>query len=95
MIGMGLDVRYLSRLARLPLSADEEMMFQKQLDTIVRYIEELASVDVVGVEATAHAAPVQNVFRVDEPRPCLDRSEVLRNAPREDGEYILVPVIVS
>lgn len=94
MSGLGLDVAYLSRLARLPLSDAEARMFQVQLDTVVRYVEELAAVDIAEVEATAHAAPVQNVFREDEPHPCLDRGEVLRNAPHEDGEHILVPIIV-
>ena len=51
------QVDYIAALARLDLSEDEATRFQGQLDGIISYIEELAQVDVTGVEATAHPAP--------------------------------------
>ena len=44
--------------------------------------------DTAGVPATAHPLPLKNVLRADEPRPSLDRDEVLAQAPAaEDGRF--------
>jgi aspartyl-tRNA(Asn)/glutamyl-tRNA(Gln) amidotransferase subunit C len=51
-------------------------------------------VDVTGIEPTAHAVRIDNVFRADEARPGLDKEAVLANAPAQDGEQFLVPKIV-
>ena len=40
------------------------------------------------VPATSHPVPMTNVFREDVNRPCLDRDEVLAQAPAaEDGRF--------
>ena len=62
------DVRYIAQLARLDLSAEEIAKFQNQLGQVLSHVEKLKQVDVTGVEPTAHANQVVNVFRADEPR---------------------------
>ena len=57
-----LDVRYVARLARLELSEEEITRFQAQLSDVLTYVEALRQVDVSGVEPTAHASAVFNVF---------------------------------
>ena len=89
-----IDVAYVANLARLYLTEQEEKMFQKQLNDIVKYVAEIEQVDVDGVEPTAHAHGVQNVFRRDEEKKGLDRESVLNNAPANDGEQFLVPKIM-
>ena len=58
-----LDVAYVARLARINLSEDEAKIFQRQLDDVLKYVEKLRQLDVTGIDATAHALPVFNVFR--------------------------------
>ncbi len=89
-----IDVAYVARLAQLDLTEDERRSFQKHLEQIVNYVREIRQIDVAGVEPTAHAAAIHNVFRPDEIRPGLDRETVLANAPLQDGEQFLVPKIV-
>lgn len=90
-----IDVRYVASLARLQLTEEEMRKFQTQLEHILEYIHAIRQVDVTGVEPTAHAAPVLNVFRRDEVRPGLDREGVLRNAPEHSGDQFIVPKIVE
>ncbi len=91
---LSIDVDYVANLARLSLSDEERAVFQKQMNAIVDYVREIEQVNVDGVAPTAHAIPVQNVFRADEPRKGLEREDVLANAPHCDEEQFLVPRIV-
>ncbi len=81
-----IDVEYVAKLARLSLSEDEIKLFQRQLRDIVRYVKDIEHVNVDNVEPTAHAVPVQNVFRADECRKGLEREDVLANAPAHDDQ---------
>jgi aspartyl-tRNA(Asn)/glutamyl-tRNA(Gln) amidotransferase subunit C len=89
-----IDVAYVARLAQLELTDAECRAFQGQLEQIVEYVREIRRVDVTGIEPTAHAVRIDNVFRADEARPGLDKEAVLANAPAQDGEQFLVPKIV-
>ena len=59
------NIRYVAHLARLSLSPAEEEQFGAQLAGILGYIEKLKELDVSGIEPTAHAVPLVNVFRPD------------------------------
>lgn len=89
------DVRYVAQLARLALSEDEVTKFQGQLGHILSYVEQLKEVDVTGVEPTAHAQQVTNVFRADASRPGLEHAAALANAPRAANGLIVVPKVIE
>jgi aspartyl-tRNA(Asn)/glutamyl-tRNA(Gln) amidotransferase subunit C len=89
-----LDVAYVARLARVNLTAEETELFQKQLGDVLAYAQKLKSVDVSEVEAAAHAVPMFNVFREDEPRDWFSPEEALRNAPRAaNGLFVVTKVL--
>ncbi|MBU3666085.1 MAG: Asp-tRNA(Asn)/Glu-tRNA(Gln) amidotransferase subunit GatC [Chthoniobacterales bacterium] len=90
-----LDVRYVADLVRLRLSAEEIAEFQPQLDHVLSYIEQLREVNVDGIEPTAHAFPVYNVFRADVPRDCFTQEEATANAPHSGSGLFLVPKVVE
>jgi aspartyl-tRNA(Asn)/glutamyl-tRNA(Gln) amidotransferase subunit C len=90
-----LDVAYVARLARLALTDEEQRKLQGQLQQIVDYVRAIRALPLDGIEPTAHAHPVQNVFRCDEVRPGLDRDAVLANAPATVAEQFRVPKIVE
>lgn len=89
-----IDVEYVAKLARVLLNEEEKALFQKQLEEIVDYVNDISRVDVTGVQPMAHSTASQNVFRRDESRVGLDRETVLKNAPVHDGQQLLVPKIV-
>jgi len=89
-----LDVAYVAQLARLNLSPEETQLFQKQLGDVLNYAEKLKEVDVSGVEASAHAVPMFNVFREDDPRDWFTAEEALANAPRKaDNLFVVTKVL--
>jgi aspartyl-tRNA(Asn)/glutamyl-tRNA(Gln) amidotransferase subunit C len=89
------DVRYTANLARLNLSEDEAAKFQAQLSQVLDYVEKLKAVDVTGVEPMAHANPVFNVVREDEPRDWFTPKEALANAPRQANGLFAVPKVIE
>ena len=89
------NIQYVAHLARLSLSPAEEEQFGAQLAGILGYIEKLKQLDVTGIEPTAHAVPLVNVFRPDFPQPSLSNEEALRNAPAKAGGLFIVPKIVE
>ena len=90
-----LDVGYVSKLARLNLSDEETLLFQKQLADVLKYAEKLREVDVSHVEAAAHAVPMFNVFREDEPRNWFTAEEALSNAPQKANQLFVVTKVVE
>jgi aspartyl/glutamyl-tRNA(Asn/Gln) amidotransferase C subunit len=66
-----------------------------QLNNIIGFIEQLKSVNVSSVEATAHAVPTVNVTRADEVRPSISHEDALRNAPKQSNGLFIVPKIVE
>lgn len=90
-----LDVAYVAQLARLYLTADETELFQKQLGDVLKYAENLNEVNVEGVEAAAHAVPIFNVFRADEPHDWFTAEQALSNAPRRANNLFIVTKVVE
>lgn len=90
-----IDVKYVAHLARMHLSEPEAEMFQGQLEQILEHVQTLSELDVDGVEPTAHAVPVHNVFREDKVRPSLDHDAVMANAPQARQGLFMVPQIIE
>jgi aspartyl-tRNA(Asn)/glutamyl-tRNA(Gln) amidotransferase subunit C len=89
------DVAHVAALARLELSEEELDLFTPQLAEVLDHAADVASLDLAGVAPTAHAMAVTNVLRPDEVRPCLDRSEVLAQAPSVEDHRFRVPRILG
>ena len=89
-----LDVADVARLARIRLSAEETHLFQEQLGHVIEYSDKLREVDVSGVETSAHASPIFDVFREDEARASFTQEEALRNAPKQaKGLFVVTKVV--
>jgi len=91
----GLDIEHVATLARIALTADEKARFSAQLGDVLAYIEQLRKADVAGVEATAHAFAVTNVFAEDVAQAGLPPAEALRNAPAVRDQMFVVPKVVE
>jgi aspartyl-tRNA(Asn)/glutamyl-tRNA(Gln) amidotransferase subunit C len=89
------DIHYIADLARIALTPEEEQQLGAQLSSILDYVEQLRGVDVSGVDPTAHPFPMVNVWRADEPRPCLPHDQAMKNAPRKASGLFMVPRIVE
>ena len=90
-----IDVAYVAELARLELTDEEKALFQPQLESIVKYVEKISSVDIEGVEPMMHGRELVNAFREDVVRPGMSTEAALANAPKRVGDEFLLPKIVE
>jgi aspartyl-tRNA(Asn)/glutamyl-tRNA(Gln) amidotransferase subunit C len=89
------DVRHVAKLARLALSEDEVARFTVQLRSVLSHAADVESLDLEGVEPTAHPLELSNVLRPDIVVESIDRAEVLAAAPQVFDDRFSVPKIVG
>lgn len=82
------DVMKLASLSALHVSADEAKKLQGELQNILKFVEQLNSVDTTGVEPTYQVTGLENVWRDDEIIDYgLSREDLLKNTPaNQDGQ---------
>jgi len=89
------DVAHVAVLARLELTDAELGRYTSQLRAVLEHAEDLATFDLEGVGATAHPFSDRTVVRDDVAEPCLDRDEVLAQAPAVEDHRFRVPRIIG
>ena len=88
-------VRQVAKLSRLAPDEASLPKLAAQLESILGYVAKVGEANVDGVEPMAHAIPLSNVLRADEPGPALPVEQVLRNAPETDGPFFKVPKVIG
>jgi aspartyl-tRNA(Asn)/glutamyl-tRNA(Gln) amidotransferase subunit C len=89
------QVKHVAHLARLAITEEEAEMFQKQLDAMITYAEQLNELNTDNVEPTTHVLHMKNVLREDRPEKGLPVEEVLKNAPDQKDGQVRVPAILE
>ena len=89
------QVEYIASLARIGLTEEEIQMLGEQLSDILEQFEVLKELDTSGVAPTGHAGGLQTVMRDDVAQDSLDSEDVLKNAPRREGEFFRVNAVLE
>lgn len=82
-------------LARLELSPEEVESLRQDMGRILEYVDQLGQLPTAEVEPLAHPGDIVNALREDQVHPSFDRGTLLRNAPKTDGEFYLVPAVLG
>ena len=88
------EVKRIAKLAKLSLTEVEEINLQKELSSILDYMDKLNEIDTSGVEPLSHPIPVENVFREDKVEKSISREDALKNAPDATEEFFKVPKVI-
>jgi aspartyl-tRNA synthetase len=88
-------VRHIAKLARLKLTDSEVLLFQKDLNSILEYVETLSELDAENVPPMSHVIPMKNVWREDKPAKAGKAEEILSNAPAREKGFFKVPKIIE
>ena len=89
------QVEHIASLARIGLTEEEIETFGEQLSQILEQFEVLNELDTSGVTPTGHAGGLQTVMRDDLAEDSLDSEDVLKNAPRREGEFFRVNAVLE
>jgi aspartyl-tRNA(Asn)/glutamyl-tRNA(Gln) amidotransferase subunit C len=89
------DVKRIAHLARIEVSDAEAEGYLGQLSGILGLMEEMAAVDVAGIEPMAHAQEVSQRLRPDVVSEPDQREAFLALAPQAEAGLYLVPKVIE
>jgi aspartyl-tRNA(Asn)/glutamyl-tRNA(Gln) amidotransferase subunit C len=89
------DVAHVARLARLTVADEELDLFTEQLASILGHVADVEALELDDVPPTSHPYPLENVTRPDEVHECLDRDEVVAQAPASESGMFRVPPVLG
>lgn len=89
------DVERIATLARLSFPDAEKEKLTHELNDILKYMEQLNSLDTSNIEPLSHVIELNNVFREDEVKPGVTREEALKNAPAKSEKFFKVPKVIG
>lgn len=89
------EVLHVAELARIKINEEEIEKYQIELKQLLNEVEKIN--DVQGYDDEILIAPWNSATktRKDESGEMLNPKEILENAPRHNGNYISVPVVIS
>ncbi|WP_416877157.1 Asp-tRNA(Asn)/Glu-tRNA(Gln) amidotransferase subunit GatC [Litorimonas sp.] len=85
------DVKKIARLSRLHVETDQLQPLADDLNGILGWIEQLNEVDVEGVEPMTSAVDMPAPLRKDVISDGGKREDILKNAPKKDDGFFVVP----
>jgi len=89
------EVLKVGTLSRIRLTDEEVDRFASQLSSILDYVGKLGELDTDATEPLAHALPIHNVLRKDEPRESLTPEQALGGAPDATDGFFRVPRVLD
>jgi aspartyl-tRNA(Asn)/glutamyl-tRNA(Gln) amidotransferase subunit C len=88
-------VRRIAHLARIAVNDAEVPHLQGELNAMLAFVEQLAEVDVEGVEPMTSVTPMEMKKRPDLVNDGEIADDVVRNAPETQDHFFLVPKVVE
>ncbi len=88
-------IKQLAHLSRLHIEEAEIAAYKKDFTSMVAFVEKLNEVDTEGIAPLLHITNNVNVLRDDEVQGSCTQEEALKNAPKTDDTYFLVPKVIK
>ncbi len=88
-------VRRIAHLARIAVADDEVERLQGEINAILAFVEQLAEVNVDGVEPMTSVTPMRMKQREDAVTDGGIADAIVKNAPATAEHFFLVPKVVE
>ena len=88
-------VRRIAHLARIAVTEDEVPHLQGELNAMLAFVEQLAEVNVEGVEPMTSVMPMVMKKRADVVNDGEIADKVVANAPVTEDHFFMVPKVVE
>ena len=90
------DVLKLARLARLTITDEEVETYRTELSEILKYVEQLQTADVDGLEPTSQVTGLKNIMREDKVVDYgVTPDDLLRLAPKKQDRHVKVKRMIG
>ncbi len=88
-------VRRVAHLARIAVAEDEVENIRGELNAILAFVEQLAEVNVAGVEPMTSVTPMVMKMREDKVTDGGIADAIIANAPEHEHHFFVVPKVVE
>ena len=88
-------IEYVANLAKIELSPTEKLAYAKDLQDVIAFADQIASIDVSEIPPLNHVFGTANCFREDAIAVSLTAEEAVKNAPEQENGYFFVPKTVE
>lgn len=88
-------VRRIAHLARIAVSDEEVPGLQAELNAMLAFVQDLAAIDVIGVEPMTSVIPMHMPMRADAVTDHAGADVVVANAPAREDHFFVVPKVVE
>ena len=87
------EVLHVAHLARIKLSDDEIVKYQKDLKILFDEIDKIK--DLNDFDEEKMIAPIEHEYALDRESTSVDKDNLLLNVPKKKGNFIEAPVMVN
>ena len=89
------QVEHIAKLARLQMSPEETGFYQKNMEKILDYVQQLEALDTDQIDPAYHAMTLHDHVRADIQQEGLSPGDTFKNAPHAEEPFFQVPQILS
>jgi aspartyl-tRNA(Asn)/glutamyl-tRNA(Gln) amidotransferase subunit C len=85
-----IDIKKVAQLANLPLTREEEQLYQKQLDEILTYVDQIENkVKNLNINPVFNVSEKLNVLSSDKVEESLSSEDAVKNSPNsQNGSFV-------
>ena len=88
-------VKHISKLSRISIEDEKAKKLEKDLNSIFKWIEQLNELNTDKVEPLTSIAETKLRLRKDKILSENIRDEILKNSPKDNKDYFVVPKVVE
>ena len=88
-------VKHISKLSRISIDEQKAKKLEKVLNAIFEWIEQLNQLNTDTVEPLTSIAETKLRFRKDQIETKNIREDILKNSPKDNKDYFVVPKVVE
>jgi aspartyl-tRNA(Asn)/glutamyl-tRNA(Gln) amidotransferase subunit C len=88
-------IKKISKLARISVTNDETDRLEKDLNSILKFVEQLKELNTDKVEPISSVSDQDLTMNKDEVKKINEKDDILKNAPEKNSNYFVVPKVIE
>ena len=88
-------IKKISKLARISVTNEETDRLEKDLNSILKFVEQLKELNTDKITPIASVSDQRLTMNKDEIIKINEKEEILKNAPEKNSNYYIVPKVIE
>ena len=88
-------IKKISKLARISVTNEETDRLEKDLNSILKFVEQLKELNTDKITPIASVSDQRLTMNKDEIIKINEKEEILKNAPEKNFNYYIVPKVIE